>query len=466
MRKRKILFGIAIIMVWLLGILGICNYRPEHIEDVLFYIEVNADCENSITFEYSQNQQLTSNGFGEKQKATNLYYEKKEDRLIVSGSIPSNSRFICINLGANKDKINIYSSGLKYQNSIAVIPDETMLDVKAYDNIEAYNKDEGGNIECIVGSNAGYVVWDISQQSLQTVINESDNQYIWTMRMIYILLVTIMFVILLLHLMKVMQLPEAVWDNRRLIISMAKTDFKSKYASSYLGTFWAFMQPIITVAIYVFVFQVGFKAGNTAAGYPYLLYLVAGICPWFFFAEAWMGSTNCLIEYSYLVKKVVFKIEVLPVIKMLSSLFVHFFFMVIVLAIFLINRSVPGITFIQLIYYLFALICFTLALSYLTAAVAPFFPDVTQIINILTQLGMWTVPIMYDEAIMPERIMRILRFNPMYYIVSGYRDSFMHGSWVWEKMGLTIWFWIVVIIIFFIADNIFRKLKVHFADVL
>ena len=124
----------------------------------------------------------------------------------------------------------------------------------------------------------------------------------------------------------ILQLPVDFWENRELIWNLAKSDFKARFASSYLGTFWAFVQPVITVLIYVFVFQVGFKSGDTSTGYPYLLYLVSGICPWFFFSEAWMNATGCLVEYSYLVKKVVFKIDVLPMIKILSSLFVHVFF--------------------------------------------------------------------------------------------------------------------------------------------
>ena len=264
----------------------------------------------------------------------------------------------------------------------------------------------------------------------------------------------------------ILQLPVDFWENRELIWNLAKSDFKARFASSYLGTFWAFVQPVITVLIYVFVFQVGFKSGDTSTGYPYLLYLVSGICPWFFFSEAWMNATGCLVEYSYLVKKVVFKIDVLPMIKILSSLFVHVFFIALVLVLFVCQGRLPGVSFVQIIYYLFAMICLVLALSYLSAAVTPFFQDARQIINIITQLGMWTIPIMYDEVVMPPTIVRILRLNPMYYIVSGYRDCFMHGHWVWDRLLITAWYWFVVIILLIIGTRLFQKLKIHFADVL
>ena len=71
-------------------------------------------------------------------------------------------------------------------------------------------------------------------------------------------------------------------------------------------------------------FQVGLKAG-TVSNYPFVLYLVSGIVPWFFFQDALNGGTNALLEYNYLVKKVVFKISILPIVKIISALFVHAF---------------------------------------------------------------------------------------------------------------------------------------------
>lgn len=262
--------------------------------------------------------------------------------------------------------------------------------------------------------------------------------------------------------------------NRKLILDLAVTDFKNKYSASFFGSIWAFTQPIVTTAIYCFVFQFGFRqgAGVQDAGYPFLLYLIAGIIPWFFFDEAWKNATNCLVEYSYLVKKVVFRIDVLPIVKIISSFFVHAFFIVVALVLYVAFGKLPDVKFLQLFYYLFCMFLLILALSYLTAAVTPFFPDLAQIIGILLQLGMWTIPIMYEESMITTagswgpKVMMILKLNPMYYIVTGYRDSFMHGQWFFERGAITIYFWAVAIILFVVGFRAFQKLKVHFADVL
>lgn len=108
-----------------------------------------------------------------------------------------------------------------------------------------------------------------------------------------------------------------------------KNDIKKKFAGSYFGVVWAFVQPVITVLLYWFVFEKGLnsKATDLRTGIeiPFVLWLTAGLVPWFYFQEALNGGTGVLVEYSYLVKKVVFQIDMLPVVKMISALLTHLF---------------------------------------------------------------------------------------------------------------------------------------------
>lgn len=265
-------------------------------------------------------------------------------------------------------------------------------------------------------------------------------------------------------------------QDRNIIKRLSINDFKAKFSGSYFGIFWAFVQPIVTILIYVFVFQVGFRAADTDNGYPYVLWLIAGIIPWFFFSEALNNASNCLIEYNYLVKKVVFRIDVLPLVKINSSLFVHLFFIVFAVLVYIFNGRMVPIYFVQILYYMFACLCLVVSISFLTASIVPFFKDFLQIVNIVLQLGMWMCPIMWNENLLLASestfinsvLIKILRFNPMYYIVQGYRSCFMGGdsAWFWQRPKLTIYFWLFVIVMFFIGQRVYKKLKVHFADVL
>lgn len=273
-----------------------------------------------------------------------------------------------------------------------------------------------------------------------------------------------------------MKFLKGLFSDLGLIKKLSVNDFKAKFSGSYFGILWAFVQPIVTIMIYVFVFQVGFRAADTDNGYPYVLWLIAGIIPWFFFSESLQNATNCLVEYSYLVKKVVFKIDVLPVVKIVSSLFVHIFFVAFAVVVYLINGRLLPLNFIQIIYYMFACICLVFAISYFTASVVPFFRDFAQIVNIVLQIGMWMCPIMWNEnmllssgnAFVSTVLTKILKLNPMYYIVKGYRSCFMggEGGWFWHHPMLTVYFWIVVVLLFFIGQKAYNKLKVHFPDVL
>ena len=254
------------------------------------------------------------------------------------------------------------------------------------------------------------------------------------------------------------------------VAKLAKNDFKTRYAGSYLGIVWAFIQPVITILVYWFVFSVGFRSGTGDLGVPFVLYLVAGIVPWFFFQDALIGGTNSLLEYNYLVKKVVFNISVLPVVKIISAMFVHAFFVLFTIILYAAYGKFPDFYYLQIIYYSVCVFILVLGLSYATSAIVIFFRDLTQIINIVLQVGVWLTPIMWIVEASPLMghpvIMKILKLNPMYYIVSGYRDTFLMKTWFWEHAGWTVYFWIFTILCFLFGSWVFKRLRIHFADVL
>ena len=119
--------------------------------------------------------------------------------------------------------------------------------------------------------------------------------------------------------------------KRQLIWRLAKNDFKKRYAGSYLGALWALAQPLITVGMYYIVFGRIFPDQRQSGEVPFVLFLTAGLVPWFFFTEALTYGTNALLDYNYLVKKVVFDVNVLPLIKVIAAVFIHAFFVIVLL---------------------------------------------------------------------------------------------------------------------------------------
>lgn len=269
---------------------------------------------------------------------------------------------------------------------------------------------------------------------------------------------------------KLMVLPVELWQSRRLILKLAKNDFKTRYAGSWMGMIWAFVQPVVTIALYYFVFEVVFtsRAQLVSGGIetPYVLWLTAGLVPWFFFSEALNNGTTALLEYNYLVKKVVFKISILPIIKIIAASFIHVFFVAFMMVIYFLYGYPLDLYLLQLVYYSLCMFIFVLALSYSTCAIVIFFRDLTQIIAIFLQVGMWATPILWNINTFSPSIQMIFKLNPIYYIVNGYRSALFEKTWFWSDFYSTMYFWIFTAALFAVGTLIFKKLKVHFADVL
>ena len=266
-------------------------------------------------------------------------------------------------------------------------------------------------------------------------------------------------------------IPKELIQSRELIWKLAKNDFKKRYAGSYLGFVWALVQPVVTVLMYWIVFDVVFNTRSemvsSGVEVPYVLFLTAGLVPWFYFSEAITNGTNALLEYSYLVKKVVFNISILPIIKLIAATFIHVFFVAVLILVSVIYGYYPTLYTLQVVYYSFCLFVLVLAMSYCTCAVVIFFRDLAQIINIGLQVGMWATPILWNIGMIgDDRFVTLLKLNPLVYIVNGYRNAIYGDEWFFEHFYSSTYFWIFTVTLFCIGSLIFKRLKVHFADVL
>ncbi|OAB42991.1 ABC transporter permease [Paenibacillus glacialis] len=252
----------------------------------------------------------------------------------------------------------------------------------------------------------------------------------------------------------------------KLVLELSKNDFKNRYAGSFLGIIWAFIQPLMTIAVYWFVFEVGFRSGNRPDGTPFILWLTCGMIPWFFFSEGLLTSSNSFLEYSYLVKKINFRIGLLPIVKIVSSFFIHIFFLILLIGTLLYFGYYPDLVYIQVFYYLFCTFFLLIGLSLIMSSLVVFIKDALQVLGIFMQIGFWLIPIVWSPEIISDKFIMWFKLNPVYYLVEGYRDTFINHVWFWHRYNQTTYFWVVSIFIFLLGVYLFRKLKPHFADVL
>lgn len=258
---------------------------------------------------------------------------------------------------------------------------------------------------------------------------------------------------------------KGLYLNRKLILQMTKRDFKNKSLGSFLGIVWSFIQPTVFILVIWYVFEMGFKS-RPMGDFPFILWLSSAMILWLFFSESFSSATNSILEYSYLVKKVKFRVSMLPIVKILSALIVHLFFVIFLFVMFFIYGIIPGVYAFQLVYYLLATLVLLLGLSWITSSINLFFKDISQIVQIILQIGFWFTPIFWSLKMIPEKYQFIFLLNPLYYLTTGYRDAMINKIWFWEHPGLTIYFWGFTLIVFAIGSILFRKLRPHFADVL
>lgn len=259
----------------------------------------------------------------------------------------------------------------------------------------------------------------------------------------------------------------SLYKNNYIIKQLVIRDFKGKYLGSFLGFLWGFIQPAVYIFVLWFVFVYGLKTGSLAGSdTPYHLWFITGLVPWMFMSELLGAGTNSIIEYSYLIKKVVFRSSIIPLIKVFTALIMQFFFIVLLVTVYFVSGSYPTIFWLQIIYYLFAAVFLLTGLLWLLSSLAVFIKDVPQIVTVITQILFWATPILWFYKTFPESIRPLYQLNPFFYIIQGYRDSFLSQAWFWEHRFETIYFWLFSIVIFIIGSITFRRLKPHFADVL
>lgn len=258
---------------------------------------------------------------------------------------------------------------------------------------------------------------------------------------------------------------KAIIQNRQMLWSLTKNDFKQRYLGNMFGVLWAFIQPTVTILIFWFIFQVGFKA-QPVDDFPFILWLIAGMFPWFYFAEGLSNGTNSIVANNFLVKKVVFRVSLLPIVSLMTALAIHAFFICCMFAMFLYYGYSAEVYWLQIPYYLFSLSILLLGLSWLTSSVVVFFKDMGQFVAMMIQFGFWLTPIFWSMKMVPEKYHWIVQLNPLVYIIDGYRNSMIYHQWFWNDINMTLYFWLVTAGTFILGGLTFRKLRPHFADVL
>lgn len=256
------------------------------------------------------------------------------------------------------------------------------------------------------------------------------------------------------------------YQARNLIFTLIISDFKRQYLGSYLGLAWAFIQPLVFMLVIWMIFDLGFRLGPSSNDAPFFLWLLAGMVPWFFFSDALRLGTESVVSYAYLVKKVAFKVSLLPLVKIGSSLLIHLGLLLFLLCLSALNGVEPTRYWLQIPYYMAMQVILLIGLTWLTSALRVFVKDVGNFIAMLLQVGFWFTPIFWSLDMIPQSYQYLINFNPVFYIVDGYRDALFGEQWFWDKREAGFYYFVPMLLLLFLGGMVFKRLRPHFSDVI
>lgn len=462
-RKRYIFTALFILFAVAVNV-GIFLRQPDYSkENINVVVDVESGSDINAQLFYIEDSSMI---FGENQSLTADYTGKGASDTL-SFEVPADTEWLRLDPAREPD-VALAISNIRICYNGNVINEYSVEELDA----QLSDVELTGNGEMVTSSEDPNMIFAVDTESVMSVVGQHIQTIQLITNIVECVIIDLIVLILIIKWEAVKPVPREIWYNRKLTLNLAKNDFKNRFSGSYLGTVWAFVQPIVTILLFWFVFEKGLHAGpqglRDGIPVPFVLWLTSGLVPWFFFQDALISGTNTMYEYAFLVKKVVFNIGILPAVKVISNLFVHVAFVAFMFIIFTLMGLYPSVYSVQVVYYSVAMICFVTGLVYLTSAFCVFFKDLSQIISILMQVFMWSTPIMWNiNAIgLKGPLLYLFKLNPMYYIVQGYRDSMIDNVWFFEKSDLTIYFWAVTVLLFIFGSTMFRKLKVHFADVL
>ena len=257
-----------------------------------------------------------------------------------------------------------------------------------------------------------------------------------------------------------------LYQQRYVIGQLVRRDFQNKYLASYIGLPWAFIQPGATILVMWFAFTFGLKINVMDGGIPFVPWLICGLIPWFFMSETLTSSSNSLIEYAYLIQKTSFKVAIIPFIKIFTGLIIHLFFILILAILVMAYGYYPNIYWLQIFYLVFASFILLSGIGWLVSSINVFIRDVGLIVNVGISIIFWATPIIWPYSMLTGNLKYLALFNPFFYIIEGYRYSFLQQQWMFQNVEMTIYFWVVTVILFVSGAMIFKRLSPHFADVL
>lgn len=250
-----------------------------------------------------------------------------------------------------------------------------------------------------------------------------------------------------------------------LVLYVARREFARRYAGSVLGAAWAMAFPLLQIAVYWAVAHYGLKVGGRG-GATLGAMLVAGMTPWFALSESLTAMTVSLSGNAPLMKRLVVPVEIMPAAALVSAAFVHLAIVTVAVAALWAAGYPPAPRLLSILYFGACAMILAFALGILLALANVVFRDVAQLLGPLLLLWFWATPVVWPRESLPERLQWIVTFNPLAYLVDGYRFAMLGEAAARPDAAAAIAFWATCALLGAAAWAAFRRFRYELADLL
>lgn len=265
---------------------------------------------------------------------------------------------------------------------------------------------------------------------------------------------------------RVKEITKELIDNIVILFRIALYDYKLENKDTYLGRLWSVLTPLIQIGTYWFVFGVGLRSGRDIDGFPYLAWMLCGIIPWFFMSGGITKGANAIYAKVSAFSKMKFCIASAPVSKVVQEMLGIVMMMVILLVCLIGIGIMPSIYWFNLVYYIVYSFVFLIGLSMITSVLTMVARDFYKLLTSLIRLLFYLTPILWDMSSMPLLFQQIMRYNPIYYMVKGFRNSILYQISFYEELDLLIVMWVLNILLYVGGCVLQSKFKNKFIDLI
>lgn len=253
-------------------------------------------------------------------------------------------------------------------------------------------------------------------------------------------------------------------DNLYRIFTIVKYEVLADNRDSKLGMLWSVLDPVIQIFAYWFAFGLGIRGGSDVNGITFINWMLAGIIPWFFISASIRNVTTSIHKKSNVITKMKFPVSILPTTEVLKEVFTHLITLLLGYLFIVFNGVRPNLLNLEILYYMFCGIAFSISLGMVTSVLNMFTRDVKKAINASMRLLMYVTPILWTMDKLPKSVQSLMKCNPIYYIIEGYRDSLFYYEGILSRTHETIIFWIIVVVLFIVGSSLLYKFKRKFID--